>query len=96
MQLTEFVELYMILFTDKIIGRVTMELQERGIHFSVIYTALRPSRVSNLQCLELSDFYHPIAQYLQKNPLDDFQDYTDKQSILYEVLTRNDCMNFHI
>ncbi|XP_023774457.1 V-type proton ATPase subunit S1, partial [Cyanistes caeruleus] len=31
---------------DKIIGRVTMDLQERGIHFSVIYTAVRPSRVS--------------------------------------------------
>ncbi|NWZ33250.1 VAS1 ATPase, partial [Brachypodius atriceps] len=45
-QLTEFVELYMILFTDKIIGRVTMDLRERGIHFSVIYTAVRPSRIS--------------------------------------------------
>ncbi|NWS05609.1 VAS1 ATPase, partial [Motacilla alba] len=31
---------------DKIIGRVTMALQERGIHFSVIYTAVRPSRIS--------------------------------------------------
>ncbi|NXM51516.1 VAS1 ATPase, partial [Gymnorhina tibicen] len=31
---------------DKIIGRVTMDLQERGIHFSVIYTAVRPSRIS--------------------------------------------------
>ncbi|NWS44150.1 VAS1 ATPase, partial [Probosciger aterrimus] len=38
---------------DKIIGRLTMDLQERGINFSVIYTAVRPSRVSNLQCLEL-------------------------------------------
>ncbi|KFO86333.1 V-type proton ATPase subunit S1, partial [Buceros rhinoceros silvestris] len=31
---------------DKIIGRLTMDLQERGTHFSVIYTAVRPSRVS--------------------------------------------------
>ncbi|NXK59675.1 VAS1 ATPase, partial [Sylvietta virens] len=31
---------------DKIIGRVTMDLQERGIHFSAIYTAVRPSRIS--------------------------------------------------
>ncbi|NXP17489.1 VAS1 ATPase, partial [Scytalopus superciliaris] len=31
---------------DKIIGRVTMDLQKRGIHFSVIYTAVRPSRIS--------------------------------------------------
>ncbi|NXE92653.1 VAS1 ATPase, partial [Menura novaehollandiae] len=31
---------------DKIIRRVIMDLQERGIHFSVIYTAVRPSRIS--------------------------------------------------
>ncbi|XP_025907467.1 V-type proton ATPase subunit S1 [Nothoprocta perdicaria] len=31
---------------DKIIGRLMMGLQERGIHFSVIYTAMRPSRIS--------------------------------------------------
>ncbi|XP_014819495.1 PREDICTED: V-type proton ATPase subunit S1 isoform X1 [Calidris pugnax] len=31
---------------DKIIGRLTMDLQERGIHFSAIYTAVRPSRIS--------------------------------------------------
>ncbi|NXQ57870.1 VAS1 ATPase, partial [Anthoscopus minutus] len=31
---------------DKIIGRVTMDLQEQGINFSVIYTAVRPSRIS--------------------------------------------------
>ncbi|XP_029872088.1 V-type proton ATPase subunit S1 isoform X2 [Aquila chrysaetos chrysaetos] len=31
---------------EKIIGRLTMDLQERGIHFSVIYTAVRPSRIS--------------------------------------------------
>ncbi|XP_068021492.1 V-type proton ATPase subunit S1 isoform X1 [Melanerpes formicivorus] len=31
---------------DKIIGRLTMDLQERGINFSVIYTAVRPSRIS--------------------------------------------------
>ncbi|XP_027750545.1 V-type proton ATPase subunit S1 [Empidonax traillii] len=31
---------------DKIIGRVIMNLQKRGIHFSVIYTAVRPSRIS--------------------------------------------------
>ncbi|XP_010225680.1 PREDICTED: V-type proton ATPase subunit S1-like, partial [Tinamus guttatus] len=29
---------------DKIIGRLIMDLQERGINFSVIYTAMRPSR----------------------------------------------------
>ncbi|NXC18263.1 VAS1 ATPase, partial [Corythaeola cristata] len=45
-QLTEFVKLYMFLFIDKIIGRLTTDLQERGIHFSVIYTAVRPSRIS--------------------------------------------------
>ncbi|KAF1475322.1 V-type proton ATPase subunit S1, partial [Eudyptes chrysocome] len=44
-QLTEFVKLYMFLFIDKIIGRLTMDLQEQGIHFSVIYTAVRPSRI---------------------------------------------------
>lgn len=31
---------------DKIIGRLTMDLEERGIHFSAIYTAVRPSRIS--------------------------------------------------
>ncbi|XP_063998076.1 V-type proton ATPase subunit S1 [Pogoniulus pusillus] len=31
---------------DKTIGRLTMDLQEQGIPFSVIYTALRPSRIS--------------------------------------------------
>ncbi|KFV59233.1 V-type proton ATPase subunit S1, partial [Tyto alba] len=31
---------------DKIIRTLTMDLQERGIHFSVIYTAVRPSRIS--------------------------------------------------
>ncbi|NXA30759.1 VAS1 ATPase, partial [Eudromia elegans] len=31
---------------DKIIGRLIMDLKERGIHFSVIYTAVRPSRIS--------------------------------------------------
>ncbi|NXA22323.1 VAS1 ATPase, partial [Ibidorhyncha struthersii] len=45
-QHTEFAKLYMFLFIDKIIGRLTMDLQERGIHFSVIYTAVRPSRIS--------------------------------------------------
>ncbi|KFW72909.1 V-type proton ATPase subunit S1, partial [Pygoscelis adeliae] len=30
---------------DKIIGRLTMDLQEQGINFSVIYTAVRPSRI---------------------------------------------------
>ncbi|NXX90471.1 VAS1 ATPase, partial [Centropus bengalensis] len=44
--LTEFAKLYMFLFIDKIIGRLTMDLQERGIHFSAIYTAMRPSRIS--------------------------------------------------
>ncbi|NWU82106.1 VAS1 ATPase, partial [Onychorhynchus coronatus] len=45
-QLTECVKLCIFLFTDKIIERVTMDLQERGINFSVIYTAMRPSRIS--------------------------------------------------
>ncbi|NXN26487.1 VAS1 ATPase, partial [Nycticryphes semicollaris] len=45
-QFTEFVKLYIFLYIDKIIGRLTMDLQERGIHFSVIYTAMRPSRIS--------------------------------------------------
>ncbi|NXX49982.1 VAS1 ATPase, partial [Tricholaema leucomelas] len=31
---------------DKIIGRLTSDLQEQGIPFSVIYTAVRPSRIS--------------------------------------------------
>ncbi|NXN00268.1 VAS1 ATPase, partial [Sylvia borin] len=44
--LKEISTLEAIAENDKIIGRVTMDLQERGIHFSVIYTALRPSRVS--------------------------------------------------
>uniref|UniRef100_A0A8C3QPA9 V-type proton ATPase subunit S1 n=1 Tax=Cyanoderma ruficeps TaxID=181631 RepID=A0A8C3QPA9_9PASS len=44
--LEEISTLEAIAENDKIIGRVTMELQERGIHFSVIYTALRPSRIS--------------------------------------------------
>ncbi|KAF1438743.1 VAS1 ATPase, partial [Pygoscelis papua] len=44
-QLTEFVKLYMFLFIDKIIGRLTMDLQEQGINFAVIYTAVRPSRI---------------------------------------------------
>ncbi|NXN14575.1 VAS1 ATPase, partial [Indicator maculatus] len=35
-----------IVENDKIIGRLTMDLQEQGIHFSVIYTAVRPSRIS--------------------------------------------------
>ncbi|NXF36107.1 VAS1 ATPase, partial [Nyctibius bracteatus] len=44
--LTGFVKLYMLLFIDNIIGRLTMDLQEKGLHFSVIYTAVRPSRIS--------------------------------------------------
>ncbi|NWR02000.1 VAS1 ATPase, partial [Paradoxornis webbianus] len=44
--LKEISTLEAIAENDKIIGRVTMDLQERGIHFSVIYTALRPSRIS--------------------------------------------------
>ncbi|NXI35774.1 VAS1 ATPase, partial [Galbula dea] len=31
---------------DKIIGMLTMDLQEQGINFSAIYTAVRPSRIS--------------------------------------------------
>ncbi|NWX84794.1 VAS1 ATPase, partial [Nothoprocta pentlandii] len=45
-QLRESVKLYKFLFIDKIIGKLMMGLQERGIHFSVIYTAMRPSRIS--------------------------------------------------
>lgn len=86
----------MFLFIDKIIGRLTRDLQERGIHFSVIYTAVRPSRVSNLQCLELSSGCHLTTECLQKNDVADFQDYTCKQSVLYEVLTRNDSMSLHM
>ncbi|NXR47154.1 VAS1 ATPase, partial [Hippolais icterina] len=44
--LKEISTLETIAENDKIIGRVTMDLQERGIHFSVIYTAVRPSRIS--------------------------------------------------
>ncbi|NXV03225.1 VAS1 ATPase, partial [Cettia cetti] len=44
--LKEISTLEAIAENDKIIGRVTMDLQERGIHFSVIYTSVRPSRIS--------------------------------------------------
>ncbi|NXS16288.1 VAS1 ATPase, partial [Mystacornis crossleyi] len=44
--LEEISTLEAIAENNKIIGRVTMDLQERGIHFSVIYTAVRPSRIS--------------------------------------------------
>ncbi|NXC70526.1 VAS1 ATPase, partial [Anhinga anhinga] len=44
--LNEISALEAIAENDKIIGRLTMGLQERGIHFSVIYTAVRPSRIS--------------------------------------------------
>ncbi|KAM6419619.1 LOW QUALITY PROTEIN: V-type proton ATPase subunit S1-like [Pluvialis apricaria] len=44
--LNEISTLEAITENDKIIGRLTMDLQERGIHFSVIYTAVRPSRIS--------------------------------------------------
>ncbi|NXI71361.1 VAS1 ATPase, partial [Anseranas semipalmata] len=44
--LNEISNLEAIAENDKIIGRLTMDLQERGIHFSVIYTATRPSRIS--------------------------------------------------
>ncbi|KFQ96223.1 V-type proton ATPase subunit S1, partial [Nipponia nippon] len=44
--LNEISTLEAIAENDKIIGRLTMDLQERGIHFSVIYTASRPSRIS--------------------------------------------------
>ncbi|XP_075579270.1 V-type proton ATPase subunit S1 [Pelecanus crispus] len=44
--LNEISTLEAIAENDKIIGRLTMYLQERGIHFSVIYTAVRPSRIS--------------------------------------------------
>ncbi|NWT93873.1 VAS1 ATPase, partial [Urocynchramus pylzowi] len=44
--LKEISTLEAIAENDKIIGRVTMDLQERGINFSVIYTAVRPSRIT--------------------------------------------------
>ncbi|XP_050180337.1 V-type proton ATPase subunit S1 [Myiozetetes cayanensis] len=44
--LKEISTLEAIAENDKIIGRVTMDLQKRGINFSVIYTAVRPSRIS--------------------------------------------------
>ncbi|XP_074681579.1 V-type proton ATPase subunit S1 [Strix aluco] len=44
--LNEISTLEAIAENDKIIGGLTMDLQERGIHFSVIYTAVRPSRIS--------------------------------------------------
>ncbi|XP_042728538.1 V-type proton ATPase subunit S1-like [Lagopus leucura] len=44
--LNEISTLEAIAENDKIIGRLTRDLQERGIHFSVIYTAVRPSRIS--------------------------------------------------
>ncbi|XP_039582879.1 V-type proton ATPase subunit S1 [Passer montanus] len=44
--LKEISTLEAIAENDKIIGRVTMDLQERGINFSVIYTAVKPSRIS--------------------------------------------------
>ncbi|KAM9634031.1 V-type proton ATPase subunit S1-like isoform 2-T2 [Morphnus guianensis] len=44
--LNEISTLEAVAENEKIIGRLTMDLQERGIHFSVIYTAVRPSRIS--------------------------------------------------
>ncbi|KFW05328.1 V-type proton ATPase subunit S1, partial [Eurypyga helias] len=44
--LNEISTLEAIAENDKIIGRLTMDLQERGIHFSVIYTAMKPSRIT--------------------------------------------------
>ncbi|NXM72826.1 VAS1 ATPase, partial [Serilophus lunatus] len=44
--LREISTLETIAENDKAIGRVTMNLQEQGINFSVIYTAVRPSRIS--------------------------------------------------
>ncbi|XP_064512213.1 V-type proton ATPase subunit S1 [Pseudopipra pipra] len=44
--LKEISTLEAIAENDKIIRKVTMDLQERGIHFSVIFTAVRPSRIS--------------------------------------------------
>ncbi|KAM9293112.1 V-type proton ATPase subunit S1 [Morus bassanus] len=44
--LNEISTLEAITENDKIIGRLTMDLQERGINFAVIYTAVRPSRIS--------------------------------------------------
>ncbi|KAM9246474.1 V-type proton ATPase subunit S1-like [Leptosomus discolor] len=45
-RLNEISTLEAIAENDKLIGRLTMDLQEQGIHFSVIYTAVRPSRIS--------------------------------------------------
>ncbi|XP_010579604.1 V-type proton ATPase subunit S1 [Haliaeetus albicilla] len=44
--LNEISTLEAVAENEKIIGRLTMDLQEREIHFSVIYTAVRPSRIS--------------------------------------------------
>uniref|UniRef100_A0A8B9FC02 V-type proton ATPase subunit S1 n=1 Tax=Amazona collaria TaxID=241587 RepID=A0A8B9FC02_9PSIT len=44
--LNEISTLEAVAENDKIIGRLTMDLQERGINFSVIYTAVKPSRIS--------------------------------------------------
>ncbi|XP_049669580.1 V-type proton ATPase subunit S1 [Accipiter gentilis] len=44
--LNEISTLEAVAENEKIIGRLTMDLRERGIHFSVIYTAVRPSRIS--------------------------------------------------
>ncbi|NXK32571.1 VAS1 ATPase, partial [Piprites chloris] len=44
--LKEISTLEAIAENDKIIREVTMALQEKGINFSVIYTAVRPSRIS--------------------------------------------------
>ncbi|XP_068257545.1 V-type proton ATPase subunit S1 [Nyctibius grandis] len=44
--LNEISTLEAIAEKDKTIGRLTMDLQEQGLHFSVIYTAMRPSRIS--------------------------------------------------
>ncbi|XP_071589859.1 V-type proton ATPase subunit S1 isoform X1 [Heliangelus exortis] len=44
--LSEISALEAIAENDKVIGRLTTDLQEKGINFSVIYTAVRPSRIS--------------------------------------------------
>uniref|UniRef100_A0A8C8SV59 V-type proton ATPase subunit S1 n=1 Tax=Pelusios castaneus TaxID=367368 RepID=A0A8C8SV59_9SAUR len=58
---------------DKIIGRLTMILQEKGIQFSVIYTAVRPSRILRTLDVVLESRRRLMAieaqETLQQHPL---------------------------
>uniref|UniRef100_A0A8D0HQZ6 Uncharacterized protein n=1 Tax=Sphenodon punctatus TaxID=8508 RepID=A0A8D0HQZ6_SPHPU len=55
---------------DKIIGRLTMVLQEQGIHFSAIYTALRPSRIPTRIDVALQPRRQLMSIEAQDNVLD--------------------------